>query len=445
MNFWILPSNEEKFHLNDCLKEYRMVDWRQHNKFEVGDVVFIYNSKPLHRITHEMQVVRVDVPSNEYLNDRKYWVDAKDCEEGLKNNCFVRLQLVAVAPETNRLDLDRLRSKGLKGNLQSAIKIIDKKLLSYIQTVIQPDTKDKIARICWNTNGWERPSGPKGKAVSKTYEADNGYGHEEWLLDRRKIYSDGYHYAFLEPLRKSSFEGTKDIHLYTYTPENKLLYVGCIHDAEYVNPEKAEVVWRDYIACGWVRSMINDLKKCGIIQNGPLTEHFNIRFKFEKYIDYSDKGIFIRADDPNLTNKRYVFLNRRVPFLFESSRPEYWDNDAESITDLNNQLSEGAKTSVVVNRYERSQEARKACLNAHGYSCAVCGMNFEDVYGPIGKDFIHVHHVIPISEIGQEYEIDPLNDLVPVCPNCHAMLHHGIDGRVLTVDELKTILSKNKK
>lgn len=63
MNYWILPSNEDTFRLTDCLKENNLVDWKQHNNFEVGDVVFIYNSTPNHRITHEMSVERVNVPS----------------------------------------------------------------------------------------------------------------------------------------------------------------------------------------------------------------------------------------------------------------------------------------------------------------------------------------------------------------------------------------------
>lgn len=451
MNYWILPSNEDTFRLTDCLKENNLVDWKQHNNFEVGDVVFIYNSTPNHRITHEMSVERVNVPSSEYINDIIYWADAKECEEGLKKNRYVRLRLIATAPSTNKLDFETLKRKGLKSSLQSAIKVTDKDLLYYIRTAIQPDTKEKIARLCWNSNGWEHPSGPEGKSTNQNYESDNGYGHEEWLLDRSKIYSDGYHYAFLEPLRKTTFIGTKDIHLYTYTPEGKRQYIGCIHDAEYVTPEIAETVWQYYIDHGWIDSMVNDLANCGIKLNSHLSEKFNVRFKFGMFDDYSTKNIYFREDDPNLTNNRYVFLNKREPFLFEQSSSiikkalssPIIDNDPESIFDPNNLIPEGAKSRVTVNRYERNPIARQKCLEAKGYSCVVCGMNFEEVYGPMGKDFIHVHHVKPISEIGKKYEIDPVKDLVPVCPNCHAMLHHGTNGKVLTVEELAKIIKAN--
>ena len=65
----------------------------------------------------------------------------------------------------------------------------------------------------------------------------------------------------------------------------------------------------------------------------------------------------------------------------------------------------------------------------------VCGFNFEDVYGDIGKEFIHVHHVKPLSEIGAKYEIDPIQDLCPICPNCHAMIHR--ENPSLTIDQLR--------
>jgi 5-methylcytosine-specific restriction protein A len=84
---------------------------------------------------------------------------------------------------------------------------------------------------------------------------------------------------------------------------------------------------------------------------------------------------------------------------------------------------EGAKKEIVVNRYERSHEARDRCIAACGCKCAVCGMDFKQTYGDIGQGFIHVHHLVPISSIGENYEIDHIKDLVPVCPNCHNMLH----------------------
>ena len=128
-------------------------------------------------------------------------------------------------------------------------------------------------------------------------------------------------------------------------------------------------------------------------------------------------------------------LNYILPF-FDSQQ-----NDYDEIED-NKDYYEGALKRVYVNKYERDHDARMKCIEAHGYKCSVCGMDFEKMYGELGKGFIHVHHIVPISTIGEEYKIDPVKDMVPVCPNCHAMLHRGKDGQVLSVDELKEIIKQ---
>lgn len=84
---------------------------------------------------------------------------------------------------------------------------------------------------------------------------------------------------------------------------------------------------------------------------------------------------------------------------------------------------EGATLTVKVVRYERDPNARKKCILHHGTACAVCEVEFSRVYGPIGEGFIHVHHLVPLSQVNSEYIVDPIRDLQPVCPNCHAMLH----------------------
>lgn len=105
-------------------------------------------------------------------------------------------------------------------------------------------------------------------------------------------------------------------------------------------------------------------------------------------------------------------------------------------------LCEGALTSNILNKYERNQQARAACIAAHGTACSVCGLDFGKVYGPEFAGKIEVHHIVPLCEIGEEYVVDPINDLVPVCPNCHTALHSKPNG-VYTIDELKKIRSQN--
>jgi hypothetical protein len=99
---------------------------------------------------------------------------------------------------------------------------------------------------------------------------------------------------------------------------------------------------------------------------------------------------------------------------------------------------EGAKKQITVNAYERNPVARQKCLDHFGYNCTVCDFSFNEMYGDIGNDFIHVHHLKELNQIGEEYEVDPINDLRPVCPNCHAMLHKRRPA--YSIEELKSLL-----
>lgn len=101
---------------------------------------------------------------------------------------------------------------------------------------------------------------------------------------------------------------------------------------------------------------------------------------------------------------------------------------------------EGASRTIAINAYERDPRARKACIEHYGTMCCICGFDFGATYGELGKGFIHVHHVVPLSEIGRSYAVDPVRDLRPVCANCHAMLHKRAE--VLTVEELQKTLHK---
>ncbi len=101
-------------------------------------------------------------------------------------------------------------------------------------------------------------------------------------------------------------------------------------------------------------------------------------------------------------------------------------------------LSEGAVRSVTVNAYERNPEARRQCIAAHGTSCYICGFTFGVVYGIVAQGYIHVHHLRPLSEVGQAYIVDPIHDLRPVCPNCHAVIHSRLPP--YTIDEVKRLI-----
>lgn len=102
---------------------------------------------------------------------------------------------------------------------------------------------------------------------------------------------------------------------------------------------------------------------------------------------------------------------------------------------------EGATRQVYVNAYERDSQARRACIDYFGPSCVVCDFNFESTYGSSLRGHIHVHHLRPLSSIGHTYVVDPIKDLRPVCPNCHAVIHFG--GGCRTIEETRALVARH--
>lgn len=178
---------------------------------------------------------------------------------------------------------------------------------------------EKIARLCWNTNEWRRPSGRNGKSKSNdSYENEMGFGHEEWLLDDSKIMPDGYHYGFLEPMRVKGdrhFGKVYDIHLFTISPNKQKVYIGCLKNAVGVSSEESQKVFSYYQEKGWLPEMQQDvLFVGGTIKDFTPSFMFNIKFRFEDaMIYYSNQPIM----KPDSVWHRYNLMDKKGTFEFE--------------------------------------------------------------------------------------------------------------------------------
>lgn len=98
---------------------------------------------------------------------------------------------------------------------------------------------------------------------------------------------------------------------------------------------------------------------------------------------------------------------------------------------------EGGQRVYYTTRYERNARCREQAIKIHGCKCLVCGFDFQDIYGEIGKGYIEIHHRNPLFSLDAEVEVHPETDLAPVCSNCHRMLHRRRD-RIITIEELQT-------
>jgi len=178
--------------------------------------------------------------------------------------------------------------------------------------------EDKIARICWNTQGWRKPSGTQGKSKDKkAYEFRAGFGHEEWLLDTTKLV-EGWHYGFLQPigLNRDKYAGQKfNISLYSINNETKYRWwVGRILGVEVISPDESANVYAAYKKNGWLNEMELQLTVVGADVKAFRDTDPKI-FAVMKYrpesLEILDTPMRFAADDPAVQTNRYVLLNKK--------------------------------------------------------------------------------------------------------------------------------------
>ncbi|HKN05019.1 MAG TPA: HNH endonuclease [Buttiauxella sp.] len=102
---------------------------------------------------------------------------------------------------------------------------------------------------------------------------------------------------------------------------------------------------------------------------------------------------------------------------------------------------EGLRHRKEVSFFSRNPRLVSLAKEAHGYRCHICGFDFEECYGDIGKDFIECHHLNPLSEGNSKEVVETyLKDVITVCSNCHRMIHKR--NPAFSIDELKEIIKK---
>lgn len=210
-----------------------------------------------------------------------------------------------------------------KSDLKTILKAFDY-LLPLYETIQfkQKEIEKRIARLCWNDNGWVMPSGTYGKSEHEgSHEAKHGYGHEEWLFDVSKLI-DGYHYGFLEPIRKQQdayANNVYDVWLYTIDGETKKRYwVGEIRNVKVLDKDQADAVKDEYIKRKWLREMEEQIKASGAnpkgFSNWKGVDLFNIRF-LPSSIKLNDPYFEIPKNHPISEQSRYSFAFFKDEFM----------------------------------------------------------------------------------------------------------------------------------
>lgn len=199
------------------------------------------------------------------------------------------------------------------------------------------------------------------------------------------------------------------------------------------------------------------------INIGILTPLLLVRFP-EKYGVWNGKAesamktmkLWPKFPRGSTKGEKYTILNSLFLQLSDATSLDLWSLDGlwhvinescqheveqelEEENEEQKDFYEGKKKPTSGFAYERDPKARTECINHNGADCVVCGFNFLEFYGELGLKFIHVHHVTDVAIRG-ETTINPKKDLVPVCPNCHAMLHRR-SKPARSVEELRKIIA----
>jgi hypothetical protein len=146
---------------------------------------------------------------------------------------------------------------------------------------------------------------------------------------------------------------------------------------------------------------------------------------------------FVRENHPNWGWPTYPRGFTTIDGAIETRLNELLDNYQASFSEP---LTEGNSRSVSVTMYERNPIARQLCIKHYGPTCFACGFSFGRVYGETIEGFIHVHHLKAIANKNGAYKVDPIKDLRPICPNCHAVVH--LQTPPQSIAELKLMLKQ---
>ncbi|MBR4891242.1 MAG: HNH endonuclease [Clostridia bacterium] len=234
-------------------------------------------------------------------------------------------------------------------------------------------------------------------------------------------------WGYIDWKQSANYEVNDIVYIYCTKPHKKVMYKTIVVETNkaFVDCQDDKDYWYDLTEYENAKSK----KFCRIkLIEQVDSAKLSLEFLKEKGLSSAPQGP-IRIQSEELLS------------YLDSNFNDYSAEDFFNDVDNDKPIYEGHKLTVQVDKYERSSIARGKCIEHYGCKCFICGLDFGNKYGDVGRDFIHVHHKTPLHTIKSDYCVDYKNDLIPVCPNCHAMLHRKENGKYLTIEELKNRIS----
>jgi 5-methylcytosine-specific restriction enzyme A len=394
-NSWIFQGNPKRFKIDEYLKNNRYVWWSVNQEhfledISLGDTVYIWRADGGKRGTGGI-VAKGKVTGAPETNvvSSEYWMNVTETESHYS---------VPIEIEDHLVDREIIRRAELLDN---------------------PELEDLlILRMANNTN-----------YLLNIYHAEK----LEELWSSKDI---GFSYARLQhELFSFTYINKKETKYYILTVKRWL-------EDEKVNPFRYDVLLIKN------KQVIKEESVEGPSPKGLLTlakeKSLALLITYDPLVNISDvKMIHYKQDrkgnspwDEEPHNDLLSQFNKQSALrLNQTISDDIESEDAQ----FDHFYKDGKTREFYGNRYERNSKNRLRAIEIHGTSCHVCGFNFEEVYGLHGKDYIEIHHIKPLSSIKQAVEINPETDLIPLCSNCHRMVHRKKD-HILSIQEMRDLL-----
>lgn len=391
MATWIFQANPDRFDVDGYLSARHRISWlaKQHAEdIDLGDVVYIWRAQGHARASAAI-IARCTVTGKaerraETTSDLRFWRDPADAS-GAANR--ITLQVEEISPGERGLSKESIEQDDVLTGL-GIIKV--PRLTNY------PVTPEQSARLdsLWTQHlATVQPQ----QAASARFERNRTYSREQvYMAVGVRPHTGGPWYT-------------------GYCEHNGETFIFCNIGTAGRTGHDYRNEWRDdrLVWYGKTGSRLNQPMVQRMIAPGARVHLFTRQG--------GDRGPFTyqgRAIPDSTVDVQPV----QIIWRFEQST----DRPAEALAEevlTPAQFAEGAVRQITINAAERSRAAREACIEHWGCQCAVCDMTFGQRYGELGDGFIHVHHLQPIASRGEQYHVDPVTEMRPVCPNCHAMLH----------------------
>jgi len=193
-----------------------------------------------------------------------------------------------------------------------------------------------------------------------------------------------------------------------------------------VNAEEEFDSLYEYKDKEYLNSLLDDLLPNHCLGAENETSEFKLREYLQYYLGYLGSAYHPDSEKQKRNKKKPTDATSEPTSTASPSPSTSTPSQPEPAEPQEYEKLEGAKHEDTVVRYERDRGNRKECIAHYGYVCQVCGMDFEKTYGELGKNFIEVHHLHPVSQ--GERKVNPIEDLIPLCSNCHSMIHRQEDA-----------------